>query len=129
MRNKGFTLLEVLVSMFAFAFVVNASLNIYLLAAHLDLDVDFAQDINAIYQLRMMLVLGEDMEVDDEEITYRFDDDVMTLSLDERRLILKPGTNIVMDNIDYVYFERGLDEYVYMYYIRNNKERRVMICR
>ena len=121
--------MEVLLSLFVMSWIVSASLDMYRLVNEIDLDVDFMQDINAIHQLRLILTLGENVEVYDDEIYYQYDDDVMHLCLDDYRLMIKPGTNIVMDHVDYVYFEQDVDDYIYMTYIRENKQRRVMIRR
>ena len=135
MKNKGFILLECLIAMIILALTLDLLYQtVYQLPDISDpllyhKAADFMQDINAIHQLRLILTLGENLEVYDDEIYYQYDNDVMHLCLDDYRLIIKPGTNIVMDHIDYVYFEEDIDDYIYMTYIRGNKQRRVMIRR
>ena len=127
--KKGFTLLEALASLFALSAIVTLCAGMYRCVAFWQLDTDYAQDINAIYQLRMILTLGENVEVDDAEIIYEYDDKVFTLSLENQHLYISPGTNIVFDNIDDVFFEIDEEDHIYMTYTRGEIERRVLIRR
>lgn len=127
--RKGFTLLECLMALFALSLILHLSEEMLRLTAFWKIDTDFSQDINAIYQLRMILTLGENVEVNEDEIVYEMDDKVFTLSLLNDHLYISPGTNIVMDHVDDVWFDMDENDHIYMNYIRGEVERRVLIRR
>jgi len=127
--RKGFTLLEALIALVALSGILHLAEEMLRLSAFWQIDTDFNQDINAIYQLRMILTLGENAEVYDDEIIYEMDDKIFTLALENDHLYISPGTNIVFEHVDDAWFEEDENEHIYLNYIRGEKERRVLIRR
>ena len=87
------------------------------------IDYDYSQinDEIAIYQLRELLLIAYDMYVSSDEINFTYQNKTFRLSLVNGRLLLQPGTQIFLDEIDNLYFEEtsGL---VYVNYEKNNKQ-------
>ena len=72
--------------------------------SYIDFYDQHLQDINGILQLKQTLNLGSNIEISTDEIGYDFKEDHFTINLTNNRLIIQPGTNIILINIDHVEF-------------------------
>ena len=87
------------------------------------IDYDYSQinDEIAIYQLRELLLIAYDMHISNDEINFTYQDKTFRLSLVNGRLLLQPGTQIYLDEIDNLYFEES-SGLIYINYEKNNKQ-------
>ena len=82
----------------------------------------------AIYQLRQQLLIAYDMQCNKDELSFIYKNKQYRLSLVNNKLILQPGTQIYLNDIDYLYFDyRG--ETIYVVYERDNKKYERAICK
>ncbi|MDD4642549.1 MAG: hypothetical protein PHG99_03495 [Erysipelotrichaceae bacterium] len=78
------------------------------------------QDINGLLQLKQYLNLGSNIEISINEINYDYKDKCFKISLVNDNIIIQPGTNILILNVDSLEFieEEG---YLFIEYQRDNK--------
>ena len=122
-RKSGFTLLEVLLSLFC------ASMCIPILLMAITLltkEVSFSeliQDEIALSQLRHICNVAEDYAFEDTSLSFTYHNERYYLSLKNNHVILQPGTQIFFNHVDrttfyqiadciYIQFERGTHSYV-----------------
>ncbi len=82
------------------------------------------QDQTALLQLRRILVRCSDLQVGNESLYYEDCGQQRVLRQAGRRLIIQPGTQIILDDIDGLFFgyEEGL------YYLQYTRGQEVMKC-
>ncbi len=122
LNKKGFTLIECLFSLFLFSFsiLLMCQITSYInKATFYDQDI---QDINGLLQIKQHLNLATNLLIDSDQLTYDYKDKQFTLRVINNNLVIQPGTNIVLLDIDSIEFfeeEGGL----YMRFTRrkNNK--------
>ncbi len=62
------------------------------------------QDINGVLQLKQILNLGSNIEISSDQIEYDYNENHFTVNLINDRLIIQPGTNILILDINSVEF-------------------------
>jgi len=86
-----------------------------------NINIDFYEidDEIMINKLRRVLLIGYNFEVFDDEIYFRYQTKQCNLYYTNNHLIMTPGTNIFLENIDSVkfYFK---DDYLYLKYSRGS---------
>ena len=81
----------------------------------------------ALAQLREQMLIAYDMDVDRNEINFVYKNKNYKLSLVNNKLILQPGTQIYLADVDNLYFDIR-NNCVYVVYERNKKEFERVIC-
>lgn len=82
----------------------------------------------ALAQLREQMLIAYDMYVSSDEIDFIYKNKEFKLSLVNNKLILQPGTQIYLNDIDDLRFEQR-NGCVYVIYERNNKRFERVICK
>lgn len=96
--------------------------------SNFEFDYKSINDEIAINQLRETLLIAYDMEVHNDELNFIYKNKDFVLSLVNEKLILQPGTQIYLMDIDDVYFyERN--NCVYVRYFRGDKEFEKVLCK
>ena len=72
--------------------------------AEMNYDYNGINDEIALYQLREILLIAYDVDVSADHIAFFYQNDEFRLSLVNRKLILQPGTQIYLNDIDMLYF-------------------------
>lgn len=62
------------------------------------------QDINGVLQLKQILNLGSNIEISADQIEYDYKENHFTVNLINDRLIIQPGTNILILDISSIEF-------------------------
>ncbi len=84
------------------------------------------QDEISLYQMRRILILGEDIKVKGGELKYYLDGD-KKIKMNENHFYITPGTQILITQVELGNFERD-SGIVYIQYSRGGKKyRRVII--
>lgn len=96
-------------------------------ASNLEFDYNEINDEIALMQLRENLLITYDMDVDDKQLTFRYKNKIFTLGLVNNKLLLQPGTQIYLNDIDDLYFETKND-CIYVVYERNNNRYERVLC-
>lgn len=89
--------------------------------SRIDYDYSEINDEIAMYQLRELLLIAYDIEIDDDEINFTYQDKTFRLSLINNRLILTPGTQIFLDEVDDLYFTQS-DGLIYVNYEKDDRK-------
>ena len=87
----------------------------------IDYDYSEINDEIAIYQLRELLLIAYDLRIYNDEINFTYQDKTFTLSLVNGRLLLQPGTQIYLDEVDNLYFTEA-SNLIYLNYEKKNKQ-------
>ena len=129
MENKktGFTLIETLIALNVIAIsllLLNSSLTVL---NKTDRKMYKSLDEIGINQLRLLLALSKDLKADIDKLTFKYKNEEMKLKQYKDKLILTPGYQVFLGNINSVYFKT--DTCVYLVYIRDGKQNeRVLTC-
>lgn len=120
-RHAGYALIEVLLTLI----ILTAMLPITLVCIQpFEQMLKFNQEIQdqiALSQLRRILMLSYQVSCSDSEINFTYHQHPQTVSLINNHLVISPGTQIFMTEIDGVmFFEKG--KFIYIAYTRNQKE-------
>lgn len=128
MRKKvaGFTLIETLIALFVFTLCINLALGLFNVMKRHPLTTDHLQDLNGLRQLTQYLALACDVEIAHDRLNYRYRDQKFTLSLVNNNLIIQPGTNILLLDLDKIEFASEGDQII-MSYRRNETIRKRVI--
>ena len=120
-RRAGFALIEVLLSMMVLTAMIPITvLCIQPFGSMLQFDQEI-QDQIALSQLRRILMLSYNVSCRSDEIDFVYQQQPRCVSLVNDHLVLSPGTQIFMTEIDHVTFlEEG--KFIYIVYMRNQKE-------
>jgi len=124
--KMGYTLIECLIALMILCLASSIYLNTMKTLKKLTINTDRIQDINGIHQLSLFLALASDMEVNSDQISYYYKDECFMISLVNDKLIIQPGTNILLLNIDMIEFYQEEDQII-LVYKRDNKEMRRVI--
>ena len=81
---------------------------------------DEINDEIALSQLRENLLIAYDIDYDYNQLRFDYQNKMYLLSYINNKLILQPGTQIYLNNIDELHFETK-DSIIYVCYERNNK--------
>ena len=104
LKKSGYTLLETMIALMISSLVFLCIYQITQMLSYIDFYDQHLQDINGILQLKQSLNLGSNIEISTNEIGYDFKEEHFTISLINNRLIIQPGTNIILTKIDHVEF-------------------------
>ncbi|OCN05017.1 hypothetical protein A4S06_09615 [Erysipelotrichaceae bacterium MTC7] len=115
MRAKqGFTLLEALVSLLIVSILVSLVL-VYLQSFRkMDTRLYEGEDDISISQLRLIYVLSEDVQANGE-LTLTYFERESHLQLQKDRLVMQPGYQVFLQDLDDAYFEQR-EECIYLVY-------------
>ncbi len=74
----------------------------------------------ALMQLREILLIAYDMNIYSDELNFRYKNKDFSLSLVNNKLLLQPGTQIFLNDVDNIVFKTKND-FIYIEYERNNE--------
>lgn len=109
--KRGYTLLETLIALMISSLVLLCIYQIIYMMSYLSFYDQRLQDINGVLQLKQTLNLGSNIEISSDQIEYDFKENHFTIRMINERLIIQPGTNILIldiDNIEFMEDELGL---------------------
>ncbi len=123
---KAYTLLECLLALIIASYIFLAVNSVFTIVMNLSADTQFSQDLLSLQQFRLILACAEDLDIKEDEITYRYDDNNWEVYVVNRHLIVTPGTQIVLEDIDFCEFVNEGNNY-YVVYGRNKEIRKVFL--
>ena len=86
----------------------------------IDFNYNEINDELALCQLREYLLISYDIKVNHYSLDFIYKNKDFSLNLVNNKLLMQPGTQIILNDIDDVYFERK-GEYIYVVYTKNNE--------
>lgn len=120
--RNGFTLIEVLFSLSITLVIVMAIVPVYKLVQHSQKVKSYDEDIYiAVKQISQDLIGSEYISLGNEYCYCDENNEEIRLYLNGKRLVKEPGFEIMLTNIESVYFERD-EDLIYMTVCRESKE-------
>lgn len=100
----------------------------FIYTSNIKFDYNEINDELALSQLREELLIAYDMDVSSSNINFRYKNKNFKLSYVNGKLLLQPGTQIYLNNIDSLYF-RKKNGCVYVCYRKGSKEYERILCK
>ncbi len=103
-QTSGYTLLETIIALMISSLIFLSIYQIINMMSYIRLYDQHLQDINGVLQLKQILNLGSNIEISSDQIEYDYNENHFTVNLINDRLIIQPGTNILILDINSVEF-------------------------
>lgn len=100
----------------------------FIYTSNISFDYNEVNDELALFQLREQLLIAYDMKVNTDEMNFVYKNKDYKLSLVNDKLILQPGTQIYLNDVDDLFFENR-NGYIYVCYTRKKKQYERIICK
>ena len=123
-NRKGFALVEVLVAILTVCICIPIIVSVISSLK----DRAFLQDQIALIQLRRYLAVAYEIELLPSSLTFQRQHEEMRLSVVNQNLIVQPGTQIFLMDIETTIFYLEGDS-VMLRYVRDNQEYEVFLCK
>ena len=127
-NRKGFALVEVLVAILTVCICIPILVSVISLMRTSLKDRTSLQDQIALVQLRRYLAVAYDIELLPSSLTFQRQHEEMRLSVVNQNLIVQPGTQMFLMDIEAVLFYLEGDS-VMLRYVRDNQEYEVFLCK
>lgn len=127
-NRKGFALVEVLVAVLTVCICIPIMVSVISLMRTSLKDRTSLQDQIALVQLRRYLAVAYDIELLPSSLTFQRQHEEMRLSVVNQNLIVQPGTQMFLMDIEAVLFYLEGDS-VMLRYVRDNQEYEVFLCK
>lgn len=124
--KNGFTLAEALISMILAAIIASiCMLQAGVLVKGIQVKPDHQEQF-AILQIRELVSLSAHAFVRDRNLVLVDNGEEEVLELDQNRLVKRPGYEILMENLEDVYFEQK-EQKLYLVFIKNKRTKTFQI--
>ena len=127
-NRKGFALVEVLVAILTVCICTPILVSVISLMRTSLKDRTSLQDQIALVQLRRYLAVAYDIELLPSSLTFQRQHEEMRLSVVNQNLIVQPGTQMFLMDIEAALFYLEGDS-VMLRYVRNHHEYEVYLCK
>ena len=127
-KRKGFALVEVLVAILTVCICIPILVSVISLMHTSLKDRTSLQDQIALIQLRRYLAVAYDVELLPSSLTFQRQQEEMRLSVVNQNLIVQPGTQMFLMDIETALFYLEGDS-VMLRYVRNQQEYEVYLCK
>lgn len=98
-NNRGFSEVRTLIALLITMTILPICVSVFRFASNIEFDYDKVNSELAFADLRRILLISYDMEVSEYELNFIYHNDNYKLSCVNDKLILQPGTQIIVDNI------------------------------
>ena len=127
-NRKGFALVEVLVAILTVCICIPILVSVISLMRTSLKDRTSLQDQIALVQLRRYLAVAYEIELLPSSLTFQRQHEEMRLSVVNQNLIVQPGTQMFLMDIEAALFYLEEDS-VMLRYVRNHQEYEVYLCK
>lgn len=127
MHHSGFISIRTVVALCIIMTVMPVALTGIELLSKIDEHYDLINDELCLYRLRRMLLIAYDTEIDDNVMSFIYKDSERQLSLLNGRLVMTPGYQMFLDEIDSLYFREN-EGCIELVYEKDNKEYKAVLC-
>ena len=100
----------------------------FMFTSKIPFDYSEINDEICLQQLRDQLLISYDMNISADKLSFIYKNKNFTLSLVNRKLLLQPGTQIYLNDVDNLYFETK-DGCIYVCYEKGNKQFERILCK
>lgn len=127
-NRKGFALVEVLVAILTVCICIPILVSVISIMRTSLKDRTSLQDQIALVQLRRYLAVAYNIELLPSSLTFQRQHEEMRLSVVNQNLIVQPGTQMFLMDIEAALFYLEEDS-VMLRYVRNHQEYEVYLCK
>ena len=127
-KRRGFALIEILICILTGCICIPITVQVLSIVRSVLKDKTPLQDQIALVQLRHYLAVAYDIELEPTTISFQRQQEEMRLRLVNQDLIIQPGTQIFLMNIENAMFYLEKDS-VILRYVRDNHEYEVFLCK
>ena len=127
-KRKGFALVEILVAILTVCICIPILVSVISLMHTSLKDRTSLQDQIALIQLRRYLAVAYDVELLPSSLTFQRQHEEMRLSVVNQNLIVQPGTQMFLMDIEAALFYLEGDS-VMLRYVRDQQEYEVYLCK
>ena len=119
--NRGFTYGRTLIALLITLTILPLLISIFSFVANIKLNYNLLNNELALIDLRRKLLIAYDLNVNDNSLEFKNNGETNYLYYVNDKLILSPGTQIYLNDVKDVYFnkENGV---IYLNYITNDNE-------
>ncbi|MCI5774572.1 MAG: ComGF family competence protein [Erysipelotrichaceae bacterium] len=118
-NKRGSTYIDTLIVLLITLAFLPLSLSCFKIASHFSYDEHLQNEIG-ILQLRNILALSQNIQVTTNTLTFKYAGKIYELYETNERLILTPGTQIILCDIQQVYFNLE-GKIIYINYVQEDK--------
>lgn len=119
-NKSGFTLIEVIVSLFVISVSVILFSNVIAVLKRSDFHLYATKDNNSIHQMRFLYALSKEVNLDGDMLSFTTLDDEMYFELLDDRLVLQSGYQVFFMGLSDAYFYEK-ESCMYFAYERNQQ--------
>lgn len=119
--HRGFISLRTILALVITLSILPIAVSIISYATNLKFEYDKVNDEISLYQLRRILLIAYDVNNNGNSLDFIYHNDSYSLSLINNRLVLSPGYQMFLDNVDYLEFINTGNS-ISIKYEKNNKE-------
>ena len=127
-KRRGFALIEFLICILTVCICIPMTVQVISITRNVLKDRTPLQDQIALVQLRHYLAVAYDIKLEPTTISFQRQQEEMRLRLVNQNLIIQPGTQIFLMNIENAMFYLEKDS-VILRYVRDNQEYEVFLCK
>lgn len=127
-NRRGFALIEILICILTVCICIPITVQVISITRSIIKDRTPLQDQIALVQLRHYLAVAYDIELQPTMISFQRQHEEMRLSVVNQNLIVQPGTQIFLMDIETAIFYLEGDS-VMLRYVRDNQEYEVFLCK
>lgn len=124
--RRGFIELRSVVAIVVILSILPIVVSVMSIISSYKVDYDFVNDEISLYQLRRILLISYDINNDYDELNFIYHGKDFRLSTINNRLVLQPGYQVFLNNIDYASFDY-YDGLLRLTYGRNGNEKETYI--
>lgn len=127
-RRRGFISINTLVAFIVTLSIIPLAVSVISSVANINISYTEVNDELALLDLRRKLLIVYDVKNNGNSLSFIYDNDDFELSLINNRLVLTPGYQMFLDDIDYIDFVEE-ENSIYIRYGRKNKEYKTPIIK
>lgn len=126
--HRGFISFRTIISLIITLCLLPIAVSIITYTANMKFEYDKVNDEISLYQLRRILLIAYDVNNNGDSLDFVYHNDNYSLSLINNRLVLQPGYQMFLDNVDYLEFvEEG--SAIYVRYEKDDREYKTPIIK
>ncbi|MEG0313838.1 MAG: type II secretion system protein [Erysipelotrichaceae bacterium] len=126
MKNKGFTTIEVIISLACLSLMIILLIKSLSIIKAIKIDQSLITNELAINEMRLIYAYSNEHDLSDDEYNFKYLDNIMHYYLDENKLVLTPGYQILLTNIDNFEFIKN-DNCIYIDYYYKDELKHVLL--
>ena len=99
-RNKGIILTDTLIALLVTVSILPLAITVFRFCANFEFDYDFVNNEIAFMDLRRVILLAYDININEHELDFIYHGEDFSLRVVNKKLILQPGTQIYLNDIN-----------------------------